>query len=307
MAAILRSLIACAAFMLLLLIARAPLPADASCTAFIDTRGGKLKYHVRQRVATELNGYLHTGRANLDQDVIYDWDWEPKSGGAWVESDPNHSGRAYFHGGYLAQTYNITLRATAPGLSDCTSAPLTIVVDPDFTQYFQIALAQSFASPNGLASSAKAPIGAATVEFTQLTLPLYMGFQATQNLFPGAVSTSNVEAEFGVKLLDPRLYVAVSDRTYSESDLSTINGWGAGVVKLPDLDRRFSVSGNLFYYPSFGAVYGRKLFSYGVAADALLSDYRIFAQLGVQRDQAADPLNSALRRTTPYLSVGMRL
>lgn len=284
-----------------------PSRAGSACAAFIDTRGGKLSYHVRQRVATELNGYLHTGRTDLDTGVIYSWDWEPKDGGAWVEGDPDHSGRAYFHGGYLAQTYRITVHATDPGVAECTSPPLTIVVDSDFTQFFQIALGQSFASPNGLASSATAPIGQVTAEFTQLTLPLYLNFQARQDLFPGAISTSNVEGELGVKLLDPRIYVAASDRTYSESGLRSINGWGMGVVKLPDLDRRFSVSADLLYYPSFGATYGHQLFSYGVAANALLADYRVFAQLGVQRDQAADPASSALRRTTPYLSIGMRL
>jgi hypothetical protein len=282
-------------------------PVQPTCVAFIDTRDGLLVYHLRQRVLTELDGYVRTGLSDFDKSVNFQWTARPQSDGAYVEADASHPGRAYFHAGYIARTYDVTLTARVPGAPNPCTASVTIIVDTDFVQYVQGALAQPFAMPDGVSSTTFAPVGQLTVEFTQMTLPLYVSVLATRDVFAGSLSTSDVDAQLGVKLFDPRIYIAASDRTYSQSDLGTINGWGVGVVKLPDLDRPFSLNWYAFYYPTFGSSYGRSLFSYGLGYGALLEGDRAFAQLGIQRDQATDPMNSALRRTTPYLSFGLRL
>jgi hypothetical protein len=59
------------------------------------------------------------------------------------------------------------------------------------------------------------------------------------------------DAVFGLKVVDPRIYIGVSYLWRSVNYGYPIeNGVGFGLEKLPDLDQPFSVYGSVYYYPS---------------------------------------------------------
>ena len=59
------------------------------------------------------------------------------------------------------------------------------------------------------------------------------------------------DARFGLKVVDPRIYVAVGYLwTVNNYGYPRLNGFGFGLEKLPDLDQPFSVYGSVYYYPS---------------------------------------------------------
>ncbi len=68
-----------------------------------------------------------------------------------------------------------------------------------------------------------------------------------------AVDT-DLDGRFGLKVVDPRIYVGVGYLTRAENyGYPRQNGVGFGVEKLPDLDQTFSIYGSLWYYPSVSA------------------------------------------------------
>ncbi len=67
----------------------------------------------------------------------------------------------------------------------------------------------------------------------------------------------NVDAHFGLQVLKPRIYVAVSGVFHRTNYLGypTTSGVGFGIEKLPDLDNKFSLYGSAFYYPNVSGKY----------------------------------------------------
>ncbi len=71
------------------------------------------------------------------------------------------------------------------------------------------------------------------------------GFRATD---------TDIDGRFGLKVVDPRIYVGVGYLSRSENyGYPRQGGVGFGIEKLPDLDQPFSVYGSVWYYPNVSA------------------------------------------------------
>ncbi len=68
---------------------------------------------------------------------------------------------------------------------------------------------------------------------------------------------NDTDVHFGLRLLNPRIYLAVAGVFRSTNYLGYpgTSGVGFGVEKLPDLDQKFSLYGSAFYYPSVSGKY----------------------------------------------------
>jgi hypothetical protein len=65
---------------------------------------------------------------------------------------------------------------------------------------------------------------------------------------------TDFDGRFGLKVVDPRIYVGVGYLTRSENyGYPRQGGFGFGIEKLPDLDQTFSVYGSVWYYPDVSA------------------------------------------------------
>jgi len=78
-----------------------------------------------------------------------------------------------------------------------------------------------------------------------------------QTFVPAFVARdTDVDGRFALKIAKPRIYVGVGylhrEENYGNPKQ---NGFGAGLEKLPDLDRRFSVYGSIYDYPDVTANY----------------------------------------------------
>jgi len=63
------------------------------------------------------------------------------------------------------------------------------------------------------------------------------------------------DARFGLKILDPRIYVAaVYDDHIGNYGYPIENGLGFGLEKLPDLDQTFSLYGSAYYFPALSGL-----------------------------------------------------
>ncbi len=62
---------------------------------------------------------------------------------------------------------------------------------------------------------------------------------------------TDVDARFGLKVVDPRIYVGVGYLWRTQNyGYPKQQGFGFGIEKLPDLDKPFSVYGSVYYYPT---------------------------------------------------------
>ena len=68
---------------------------------------------------------------------------------------------------------------------------------------------------------------------------------------------NDVDAHFGLRVLSPRIYLAVAGIFRNTNYLGYPNttGIGFGLEKLPDLDQHFSLYGSAFYYPNVSGKY----------------------------------------------------
>jgi hypothetical protein len=74
---------------------------------------------------------------------------------------------------------------------------------------------------------------------------------------------TDIDGRFGLKVVDPRIYVGVGYLSRSENyGYPRQSGVGFGAEKLPDLDQPFSVYGSVWYYPDVTANYAGSQFSY---------------------------------------------
>jgi predicted porin len=70
------------------------------------------------------------------------------------------------------------------------------------------------------------------------------------------VQKGTYEGQFGLKVLDPRVYIAVAylNRT-NNNGYPNLSGVGFGVQKLPDLQNAFSFGASFYYYPQIKGTY----------------------------------------------------
>lgn len=92
------------------------------------------------------------------------------------------------------------------------------------------------------------PNGAGFVTVLGSTGQVYVpGFRATD---------TDVDGRFGLKVVDPRIYVGIGYLSRSENyGYPRQGGVGFGLEKLPDLDQAFSVYGSIWYYPNVSATF----------------------------------------------------
>jgi len=78
-----------------------------------------------------------------------------------------------------------------------------------------------------------------------------------QTYVPGfQVVDNDIDARFGLKVVDPRVYIGVGYLWHTENTgYPVLHGVGFGLEKLPDLDHAFSIYGSVYYYPSAAGNY----------------------------------------------------
>ncbi|HEV8019802.1 MAG TPA: copper amine oxidase N-terminal domain-containing protein [Candidatus Lustribacter sp.] len=86
-----------------------------------------------------------------------------------------------------------------------------------------------------------------------------------QTYVPGFTATdTDIDGRFGLKVVDPRIYVGIGYLSRSENyGYPRQGGVGFGIEKLPDLDQPFSVYGSVWYYPYVSASYSNPVFGTG--------------------------------------------
>ena len=73
---------------------------------------------------------------------------------------------------------------------------------------------------------------------------------------PFQVQTETFEGRFGLKVIDPRVYIAVGYMQRNNNHgYPGLAGVGFGAQKLPDFEHSFSFQGGVFYYPSIKGNY----------------------------------------------------
>jgi len=128
---------------------------------------------------------------------------------------------------------------------------------------------------------------------------------------------SDVDVRLGLKVLDPRVYVGVGYLwRWTNYGYPKMQGVGAGIEKLPDLDQSFSVYGSAWYYPSvtgnytdpFGTVYnlGYRVLKYQIGASINVFS-PVFIDLGWLGDYGNNKTNapSNFAHNGPYIGLGI--
>jgi len=137
---------------------------------------------------------------------------------------------------------------------------------------------------------------------------------------------SDFDAHFGVKVLDPRIYIGVGYYSKSSNYLNRpiIAGVGGGVTKLPDLDRPFSLFGSVWYYPSVTGTYthptsvylgpfsgqsvqlGYSVLKYRAGATLVLGPFFLEAGYGGEYLNAKTNAPSSATLNAPFAGLGFR-
>ena len=142
--------------------------------------------------------------------------------------------------------------------------------------------------------------------------------QGGSTFVPGFRATdTDLDGRFGLKVVDPRIYVGVGYLTRSENyGYPRQGGVGFGIEKLPDLDRPFSVYGSVWYYPDVNANYQGSKFAYRDTKFQVGATYTVgsFTGFGVFLDGGY--LGDSLRNKSlapadaihngPYLGLGIK-
>jgi hypothetical protein len=162
-----------------------------------------------------------------------------------------------------------------------------------------------------------------------------VGYQQTQAVtglgqayVPAFKATeSDINARLGFKVVDPRIYIAISGffKHYNYLGYPNLSAIGAGIEKLPDLDQPFSIYGNVYYYPEVVGNYtypnsvflgplsgqGIKLkystlkYAGGVTIDLGKSPLYIDLGYGGEHSTAKDNAPSATSITSPFVGLGL--
>jgi hypothetical protein len=151
-----------------------------------------------------------------------------------------------------------------------------------------------------------------------------IGGQGSSPVAAFGARDEDVDARFGVKVADPRIYVGVGyifRNTNYEGGLfsSQIHGLGGGLEKLPDLERNFSLYGSAYYYPdattnadqvradgTIGTVQYRIL-KYGIGGTFDLGKTPVYLDFGYAGDRLFVNQNGPVDQTHtgPYAGLGI--
>ena len=138
-----------------------------------------------------------------------------------------------------------------------------------------------------------------------------------------AARDSDIDARLGIKIADPRVYIAVgylwrNDNYEGTGSPNQQHGIGFGLEKLPDLDQTFSVYGSAYYFPSVttsnqnlgngtaGPIQYR-VFKYSVGGTLGLGSSPFFLDFGLLGDNGQNVKNAPANFSHNGLYVGAGL
>jgi hypothetical protein len=148
--------------------------------------------------------------------------------------------------------------------------------------------------------------------------------------FQTPVTTSNppqdneVDARFGIRVAQPRIYVAVGYLWLSNNyGYPNMNNVGFGLEKLPDLNHALSLFGSIFYYPnvngnivtgnqfgvptSFNLSYN--ILRYQAGVNYVIGNSPIFVEAGWMGDSWTNKQNAPINRSYngPFAGLGIKV
>jgi hypothetical protein len=135
-----------------------------------------------------------------------------------------------------------------------------------------------------------------------------------------SVSSYETEAHLGIRVFEPRIYIGVGYLWRSNNvGYPHLNNFGFGLEKLPDLDRIFSVYGNVWYYANVkgnftdpsGMAYQ---LSYNILKGELGVTYSLyksplFFEAGALGEELHNKTNAPVNANNfgPYIGIGLKL
>jgi hypothetical protein len=143
---------------------------------------------------------------------------------------------------------------------------------------------------------------------------------------PFTATENDYDVHLDIKVFDPRVYIGGGyySKTYNYLNYPTLNGFGFGLTKLPDLDQTFSIYGSAWYYPSvtgnftypsntaLGTVSGQNYqLGYSVLkykAGAAITFGPVFLDLGYagERFNGKNNAPSSTTVNSPYAGLGIK-
>lgn len=131
---------------------------------------------------------------------------------------------------------------------------------------------------------------------------------------------SDADVRLGLRILNPRIYIGVGYLWRSNNyGYPNETGFGFGAEKLPDLDQRLSVYGNIWYYPStqgqyvdaFGTPYNLayRVLKYQIGGTWIIGPGPLFLDFGwIGDDGRANNVNDPASYTHdgPYIGIGIK-
>jgi hypothetical protein len=129
----------------------------------------------------------------------------------------------------------------------------------------------------------------------------------------------DVDARLGIRVAQPRIYLGVGYLWRSNNyGYPSMNGWGFGAEKLPDLDHAFSVYGSAWYYPQVEGTYtdvsgsyrlDYRVLKYQIGVTWVIAKSPVFIDLGWLGDRGSaatgvDP--AAYTHNGPYAGLGIK-
>jgi hypothetical protein len=145
-------------------------------------------------------------------------------------------------------------------------------------------------------------------------------------VFPFTAVENDYDVHLDIKVFDPRVYIGAGyyGKTYNYLNYPSLNGFGVGVTKLPDLDQTFSIYGSGWYYPSvtgnftyptntgLGAISGQtyqlgySVFKYKAGGDVTFGP--LFLDFGYAGERFNSKTNAPSPTTVngPYAGLGIK-
>ncbi len=125
---------------------------------------------------------------------------------------------------------------------------------------------------------------------------------------------SDVDARFGLKIADPRIYVGIGYLWRNNNyGYPRETAFGYGVEKLPDLNQPLSFYGSAYYYPNAKGAYNGldlayNILKYQIGVNYVLGNSPIFLDLGWMGYDGTNKSNAPSNTTAngPYAGIGIK-
>jgi hypothetical protein len=136
---------------------------------------------------------------------------------------------------------------------------------------------------------------------------------------------SDVDTRFAVRVLQPRIYVGVGYMwTRNSYGYPSMNSWGFGAEKLPDLNQPLSFFGSVWYYPNVDGTYNNvasatirplsynlayNVLKYQAGLDYVIGNSPIFIDLGWLGENWSNKQNAPVGQSFngPFAGLGFRI